>query len=125
MFSKAMFLKGTTVILYNKTEVGRDSINNPVFETASEEVENVLIGSPGEQEIVDVLNLTGRKVSYVLGIPKGDTHDWTDKKVTFFGKEFRTIGEPTEGLEGMIPMEWNRRVRCERINGESTDQTEQ
>ena len=68
-----------------------------------------------DQEIIDVLNLTGRKLNYVLGIPKGDGHDWTNRKVAFFGKEFQTIGEPTEGLEGLTPLEWNRKVRCERI----------
>ena len=115
--TKAACLKGTTVTIYERTELGRDELNRPVYEETPVEVENVLIGNPDEQEIIDVLNLTGRKVTYVLGIPKGDTHDWANRKVTFFGKEFQTIGEPTEGLEGMIPLEWNRKVRCERING--------
>ena len=121
LFSKASYLKGASVTVYVKTETGKDAFNHPVYATVGETVDNVLIGSPSDQEILDVLNLTGRKVSYVLGIPKGDTHDWTDVKVTFFGKEFRTIGEPTEGLEGMIPLEWNKKVRCERINGQSGD----
>ena len=116
MISKAAVIKGTTVTLYERTELGKDELNRPVYEETPVEVENVLIGNPSDQEIIDVLNLTGRRLSYVLGIPKGDTHEWTDRKVTFFGKEFRTIGEPTEGIEGMIPLEWNKKVRCERVN---------
>lgn len=116
MINKAATIKGTTVTLYERTEAGKDDLNRPVYEETPVEVENVLIGQPSDQEIVDVLNLTGRRLSYVLGIPKGDGHDWTNRKVSFFGKEFQTIGEPTEGLEGLIPLEWNRKVRCERIN---------
>ena len=115
--NKAVHLRGTTVTIYERTELGKDELNRPVYEETPVEVSNVLIGNPDEQEIIDVLNLTGRKVTYVLGIPKGDAHDWTDRKVTFFGKEFRTIGDAIEGIEEMIPLEWNRKVRCERING--------
>lgn len=115
--NKAVHLKGRTVTLYERTELGRDELNRPVYEEAPVEVKNVLIGTPDEQEVIDVLNLEGRKVTYVLGIPKEDTHDWTNRKVTFFGQEFRTIGKPVEGIEEMIPLEWNRKVRCEQING--------
>ena len=70
LFSKASYLKGASVTVYAKTEVGKDAFNHPVYETVGETVENVLIGSPSDQEILDVLNLTGRKVSYVPGIPR-------------------------------------------------------
>ena len=121
LISKASHLKGITIQLYEKAQTGTNAFNNPIYVETATNVDNVLVGSPTDQEVLDVLNLTGRKVSYVLGIPKGDTHDWTDRKVTFFGKTFRTIGEPTEGIEGLIPLEWNKKVRCERINGESGD----
>lgn len=119
LFNHAAHLKGITVKLYEKTQTGTDPFNRPVFEEQEIEIGNVLIGRPSEEEITDVLNLTGRKAVYTLGIPKGDEHNWTNRKVSFFGEDFQTIGEPIEGIEGMIPLEWNRKVRCERINGES------
>lgn len=111
-------IKGITVTLYDKTETGRDSFNRPQYSESEIEVKNVLVMPSTEDEITDTLNLTGRKAVYTMGIPKGDTHNWTDKKVGFFGQTFRTIGSPIEGIEAMIPLEWNKKVRCEVINGE-------
>lgn len=111
-------MRGITVMLRTEVENGRDELNRTIYTPAEIQVDNVLVGNPSEQEITDVLNLTGRKVVYILGIPKGDANDWIDKEVTFFGETFRTIGAPIQGIDAMIPMEWNRKVRCERINGD-------
>ena len=62
----------------------------------------------------ETLNITGKKLVYTLAIPKGDTHDWKDRKVEFFGKKFRTFGEPIEGIEDMMPLRWNKKVQVER-----------
>ena len=118
VFNSPAFLRGIPVTLYERTETGKNELNRPVYEEKAVTVDNVLVGRPTEQEITEELNLTGRRAEYVLGIPKGDAHDWTDKKVGFFGQIFRTIGAPAEGIESMVPMTWNKKVRCERINGE-------
>lgn len=118
LINKAIRLKGIPVILHTEVENGKDRLNRTIYTSIEVEVENVLVGSPSEQEITDVMNLTGRKCVYILGIPKGDMNDWTNKEVTFRGETFRTIGKPVEGIDDMIPMEWNRKVRCERINGD-------
>ena len=117
LVNKAVHLKGITVTLHTEVADGRDELNRTVYTQTEVDVDNVLVGNPSEQEITDVLNLTGRRCIYVLGIPKGDTNDWTDKEVTFFGETFRTIGSPVQGIDAMIPLEWNRKVRCEKING--------
>ncbi len=113
----AAWLKGITVVLYEKTQTGTDAFNRPIYAETATNVENVLVGQPSEQEILETLELTGRRAVYTMGLPKGDSHDWTDKKVRFFGQDFRVIGAPVEGIEAMIPLEWNRKVRCERIDG--------
>ena len=107
-------LHGITIQLYERTETGKDAFNRPVYAETAVNVDNVLIGEPSAQEIVDTLNLTGKKLAYTLAIPKGDTHDWTDVSVSFWGEKFRTIGEPTKGIEAMIPLDWNKKVRVER-----------
>ena len=105
---------GQTVILYEKTQVGMNALNTPVYTVTAVNVPNVLIGQPTTQEAIDVLNLYGRKIEYVLGIPKGDTHDWENQKVSFFGEEFRTFNIPTQGIDHLIPLDWNKNVMCER-----------
>ena len=105
---------GVTITLYNKTQTGVDGFNRPVYTETAIQVDNVLIGEPSTQDIVDELNLTGKKLAYTLAVPKGDTNEWTDRKVSFFGKTFRTFGEVTQGIEDLIPLAWNKKVKVER-----------
>lgn len=107
-------IKGITVILYEKQQTGKDAFNTPIYEETAVTVENVLVAPAQEQEILDVLNLTGRKAVYTLAIPKGDTHNWEDRDVEFFGERWHTIGMPIKGIEEMIPLSWNTKVRVER-----------
>lgn len=106
--------RGIDITLYNKTKIGVDGFNRPQYSETAETVSNVLVGMPTSQEMVDVLELTGKKVAYTLGIPKGDTHVWEGKKVSFFGETFQVIGYPTQGIEELIPLDWNKKVMVER-----------
>lgn len=106
-------LKGSTVQLTVRTQTGVDAANRPIYTDTMEAVENVLIGQPETDEVVNELNLSGKRIAYVLGIPKGDTHDWTDTFVTFFGMKFRTIGFPTTAEQANIPLQWGSKVKVE------------
>lgn len=110
-------IKGITILLYEKERTGIDDFNREIYEEKPVEVENVLVAPLSETEVLDTLNLTGRRAVYQLGIPKGDDHNWTDKKVEFFGEIWRTIGDVQQGIESMIPLEWNKKVRVEKFNG--------
>lgn len=107
-------MRGVTVTLYDKTQTGVDGFGRPVYEDTAVTVDNVLIGEPTSEDVIDTLNLTGKHLAYTLAIPKGDTHTWTDRKVEFFGEVFRTIGEPTQGIDHLIPLSWNKKVKVER-----------
>lgn len=107
-------LHGIDVILYEKNRIGTDDFNRPIYKELPEVVPDVLVGEPTSTEVLDTLNITGKKLVYTLAIPKGDTHDWKDCKVEFFGKKFRTFGEPIEGIEDMMPLRWNKKVQVER-----------
>lgn len=108
-------LTGMTVNLSVKTQIGVDAFNRPIYSEDIVPVENVLVSPASEQEILDTLNLTGRKAVYQLAIPKGDTHTWENTTVFFFGQSWRTIGLPIEGIPSLIPLNWNRKVRVERV----------
>ena len=106
--------RGITVTLWDKQKTGVDDFGKAVYQDVAVQVENVLIGEPSSDEITDTYNLTGKRLAYTLGIPKGDTHTWTDRKVSFFGKTFRTFGEVTEGIEDLIPLSWNKKIKVEK-----------
>ena len=109
-----MDLKGITIQLLVKTESGRDAFNAPVYDEVWVNVDNVLVAPVSSTEALDILNLTGKKAVYNLGIPKGDTHDWEDCKVKFFGEIWRSVCFPQEGIEDLIPLFWNKKVMVER-----------
>lgn len=89
---------GVPVTLYEKVNSGQcDPFGVPIYTRSPVTVENVIIGQPTTQEVVDTLNLTGKKIVYLLGIPKGDEHVWTDRKVSFFGEDFHTIAGTGSG----------------------------
>lgn len=109
--------QGISVMLYQKTVSGTDAFNHPIYTETPVEVENVLIGEPSTDDITTEINLSGKRLAYTLAIPKGDAHNWTDAKVVFFGETFHTIGEPTQGIEDLIPLSWNKKVKVERYGG--------
>lgn len=107
-------IHGMTITLWTKTQVGVDGFNNPVYTWASEDVDDVLVAQPDPNERTDELDLNGKSIAYVLGIPKGDEHDWKDQIVEFFGERFMTIGIPVMGIEENIPLRWHKKVKCVR-----------
>ena len=107
-------IKGIEVILHGRTKVGVDDFNHPVYSEVAMKVENVLVYPSSTTEILDTLNLTGKKAVYNLAVPKGDTHEWSGNVVEFFGKKWRVINLPQEGIEELIPLEWNQKWQVER-----------
>lgn len=106
-------IKGISVTLYERTETGLDAANRPIYEETPVTVDNVLVGASSAEDVVNEFNLSGKRIAYTLGIPKGDTHDWTDRTVEFWGRKFRTVGVPTQGIDALIPLDWNMKVQVE------------
>ena len=106
--------RGITVTLYEVTQTGTDDFGEPVYTETPTDVENVLVSPSTSQEVLDTVNLYGRKAVYTLGIPKGDSHDWENRRVDFFGERWRVFGVPTKGIEELIPLDWNAKVTVER-----------
>lgn len=107
-------LKGIDITLYTKKEIGEDDFHAAIYEENPEIIHNVLIGEPSTEEITTELQLYGRHLAYTLALPKGDAHDWNNVRVSFFGQDFRTYGSVTQGIESMIPLCWNKKVKVER-----------
>ena len=107
-------LKGITVTLITKTQTGTDPFGAPIYTETETEVENVLVAPTSTTEVLDRLALTGRKAVYTLAIPKGDENTWENQEVRFFGERGRAFGIPEQGIDDLIPLEWNKKVTVER-----------
>lgn len=105
------WIHGMTVQLQQKTDIGVDSFNVPVHFEEWVDVNDVLVGQPTDAEQVNSMDLYGERAVYMLGIPKGDTHDWSaGTLVKFFGETWRTFGHGIEGIEDLVPGPWNKKV---------------
>lgn len=108
-------MRGIPVKLHVRTQTGTDAFNSPVYSDAGAvTVENVLVGQPTAEDVTDSISLYGKRIEYILGIPKGDAHDWTDTVVEFFGARYRTFGAIIQGIEANVPTAWHKKVRVER-----------
>lgn len=110
-------IKGITVQLCVKTPSGTDGFNKQTFTEAYVDVDNVLVGSPTATDITTATELYGRTATYQLAIPKGDTHNWENTKVKFFGETWLTFGIPIQGIDDLVPTDWNKKVMVERYEG--------
>lgn len=109
-------MKGQTVLLYTNTQTGTNRFGEPVFTETAEPVENVLIGEPSTDDITTSTQLFGKTIQFMLGIPKGDTHNWEDKHISWTDAYGRTIhvksfGYMITGIESNIPGPWHGKVR--------------
>ena len=106
-------IKGITVKLHEQVETGVDAFGAKTYEEVIVEVENVLVAPVSSSSLPDTINPDGKKAVYTLAIPKGDQHDWKDKKVEFFGQVWKTSGFPYKGIDDLIPLDWNMKVQVE------------
>lgn len=107
-------IKGITVQLTQKTKVSADPFNAPIVKRETVDVDDVLVSPSTSTEISDAMSMWGKRAVYTLAIPKGDTHDWEDTTVSFFGQTFRTIGYAYKGIEENIPLRWNAKIMVEK-----------
>lgn len=108
-------MRGITVTLYDRTQTGTDALNHPVYSETAVTVKNVLVAPSSMVEITEQISINGSKGEYLMAIPKGDTNEWTaGKRVSFFGEDWKIIEMPEEGIEWLIPLSWNKKVKVER-----------
>ncbi len=113
-------MRGMDVTLIIKEQTGTDAFGSPVYSETQEVISDCLVGQPSSEDLISTMELTGKHISYVIGIPKGDTHDWTNTDViivnprTGVAERFRTIGEPMTGIQANIPLRWGANIKVEK-----------
>lgn len=109
-----MRIHGIEITLIDKVKVGKDDFNSPVYEDKEIKVQDVIVAQPVSDDVVSALSLYGKRTEYILGIPKGDAHEWEDREVIIFGKRYRTFGHIIKGIEDLVPLRWHKKIRVER-----------
>lgn len=102
------------MVLFQTTKTGVDAFNAPIYSEVPVTIDNVLVTPVNTKDIIDGVQLYGKHAVYELCIPKGDSHDWEDKTVEFFGQKWRTFGFPLRLIEENVPLAWNMKVKVER-----------
>lgn len=101
-------------MLHSRVQTGLDAFNAPVYTETPVTVENVLVTPVSADAVIGDLQLYGKRSVYELCLPKGDTNDWTDCRVDFFGQSFRVFGPVQEYIAGLVPLDWDKKVKVER-----------
>ena len=110
-------IRGVTVQLLTRTKTGTDAFGVDTYTETPVNVANVLVGQPTADDLPASIDLTKRKAIYILGIPKGDTHDWENCRVILpapFAGTYQAIKIPTAGIPANVPTPWNMKVTVER-----------
>ena len=107
-------INGITVTLYERTRIGTDRFGAPVYNENPVEVGNVLVAPEQTESSPAMTSIARKKASYVIAVPKGDEHVWENCRVDFLGESWRVVTHPEEGIEGMIPLDWNRKYKVVR-----------
>jgi hypothetical protein len=107
-------MKTMTVQLAVKTEGAPDPFGMPTETEQLIDVPGCLVGQPSTGDIAQTMEMYGKKIAYVVGVPKGDVNSWVDTDVIIWGERFRTIGYPETGIQGNIPLKWGQNVKVER-----------
>lgn len=111
MVTTAAVIKGITVELIKEVATDTDRFGNPITEKTTVNVDNVLIKPLSTDEQITDFNFYGKKSVYELCIPKGDTNEWENRKVNFFGKTWLVISPASETIDAMTPLEWNKHFK--------------
>lgn len=107
-------MKTITVQLAKKTQGADDPFGMPTETEQIIDVPGCLVGQPSSDDITQTMEMYGKKIAYVIGVPKGDTNTWVDTEVIIWGERYKTIGFPETGIQGNIPLKWGKNVKVER-----------
>ena len=107
-------MKGMTIQIVKKTQTGTDPLGNPIWSETTEDVKDCLVGQPTTDDVTTSIALYGKRCEYVVGIPRGDTHVWTDADVIIWGARYKAQGYPMRGISENIPLRWDQNIKVER-----------
>lgn len=120
------WLRGERVALYRRTEIGRDALDEPIYEWIPELVENVLVnpiysGAVTGDSLANPNRPDGINIRYNLAFPKTYKGDFTHCKIVLVDRgmkyedALKVSGSPDRLSPS--PTEWNVMVAVGRTDG--------
>lgn len=113
-------MKGETVTVSVRTQNGVDAGNNPIWEWADEDVENVLVGPPNGSNGPDSNRPDGVSVDLNLYFPRSWQFRSLRGAKVFVRDDptpFFVVGDPMPVDGGMQPTAWNLVVPVSHTEG--------
>lgn len=112
-------ISGVNVVLHKKSVSGTNAIGEKIYTEQTETISNILVEPASNDAIVDELTMTGKKLAFILHIPRTDENSWEDCIVDLPSPW--NISVKTFATDKMIfdprltPLPWGRKVKCELI----------
>jgi hypothetical protein len=104
------------VFVETRVEVGRDSLNAPVFETV--EVKARVLVAPGPRSDIKESNRPeGKLVKYTLHFPKTWTIPLEGLRIKVRGSFYKVVGVPDHYMHDLTPGPFSMPVEVEAAHG--------
>ena len=110
-------IRGTSVTVTSRTLKSRDDMGEPVFETTTTTVENVLWHEASTDEMDESNRMFGVTCDLSLDFPKSFTDSLEGSTVEVGGTAYRVLGDPKGYMAENTPTPWNRRAMAVRADG--------
>ena len=110
-------IRGVDVTLTKRTVKSRDEMGEPVFETTTTTVGNVLWHEANTDEMDESNRMFGVTCDLSLDFPKSFTDSLEGALVTVGGTDYRILGDPKGYMPENTPTPWNRHAMAVRADG--------
>jgi len=111
-------ITGESVVVHRDIQTGEDAHGEPIVETVTEDVENVLVAPGPRADIPDVFRPEGVTVAFNLHFPKPYDTDLSGARISVRGQEpLDVIGSPEPYTLANTPTLWWMPVEVSRADG--------
>ena len=111
-------IRGESVVVERRQEVGRDPGNAPIYEWVAEPVNDVLVAPGPRNDMVESNRPDGVEVRFNLHFPKGYPATLRGARVRVRGGEpLAVIGDPQHYSVANTPGRWSMPVEVGRVDG--------
>lgn len=111
-------IRGEKVTVVAREVVGRDELNEPVYELVESVVENVVVAPGPREDLAEGSRPDGVRVSWTVHFPKTFTGSLRGASVKVRADVARkVIGDPQPYTDANTPGPWNRPVELEGVDG--------
>lgn len=111
-------LTGQTVKVIRSVQTGTDDMGEPIYDTTTEEVDNVLF-SPSSTDDLSGQHPQGDTISVTFHMPKTYTSNLRGCKIGYANETYSVVGDPKPYMVENCPphCNWNRAVTAEVVYG--------